>query len=61
MNLFNSEYKDIPSWDIGPPQKEFARLTESGRVLDIGCGTGENALCLAGLGSLNDSTYHCSN
>ncbi len=61
MNFFNYAYKDIPSWDIGRPQKECARLTESVRVLDIGCGTGENALCLARLGSLNDYTYHCSN
>ncbi len=54
MNFFNSAYKGIPPWDIGRPQKEFIRLVEegeiSGRVLDAGCGTGENALYLAGLG-----------
>jgi 2-polyprenyl-3-methyl-5-hydroxy-6-metoxy-1,4-benzoquinol methylase len=54
MNFFNSAYKDIPPWDIGRPQKEFIRLAEdgeiSGRVLDAGCGTGENALYLAHLG-----------
>ncbi len=54
MNFFNSVYKGIPPWDIGRPQKEFIRLAEdgeiSGRVLDVGCGTGENALYLAHLG-----------
>ncbi len=54
MNFFNSAYEGIPPWDIGRPQKEFIRLAEereiSGRVLDVGCGTGENALYLAHLG-----------
>ena len=54
MNFFNSAYSGIPPWDIGRPQKEFIRLAEegeiNGRVLDVGCGTGENALYLAGLG-----------
>ena len=54
MNLFNSAYESTPPWDIGRPQKEFIRLAEdgeiSGRVLDAGCGTGENALYLASLG-----------
>lgn len=54
MNFFNSAYEAIPPWDIGRPQKEFIRLADdgeiSGRVLDVGCGTGENALYLAGLG-----------
>lgn len=38
-------------WDIGRPQSAFVRLAErgllSGRVIDVGCGTGEHAL-LAG-------------
>jgi len=44
----------IPPWDIGRPQSEFVRLAAEGAirgsVLDVGCGTGENALHLAGLG-----------
>ncbi len=43
-----------PPWDIGRPQPAIVRLAErgaiSGAVLDVGCGTGENALYLAGLG-----------
>jgi len=54
QDFFNSIYKGIPPWDIGRPQKEIIRLAKdgeiSGRVLDVGCGTGENALYLAGLG-----------
>ncbi|HEY9246113.1 MAG TPA: methyltransferase domain-containing protein [Candidatus Methanoperedens sp.] len=54
MSFFNSAYEGIPPWDIGRPQKEFVRLAEdgeiSGRVLDAGCGTGENALYIASLG-----------
>ncbi len=52
---FEASYRsgDAP-WDIGGPQPEVVRLEESGRlvgsVLDIGCGTGENALYLAGRG-----------
>jgi SAM-dependent methyltransferase len=43
-----------PPWDIGHPQPAFLALARSGelrgRVLDIGCGTGEHALMAAGLG-----------
>jgi hypothetical protein len=42
---FDSAYEGVPPWDIGRPQKEFLRLVEdgeiSGKVLDVGCGTGE--------------------
>ncbi len=54
MNFFNSAYEGIPLWDIGRPQREVIRLADNGeirgRVLDVGCGTGENALYLASLG-----------
>lgn len=43
-----------PPWDIGRPQPVLVRLAEAGAiagsVLDVGCGTGENALYLAALG-----------
>jgi 2-polyprenyl-3-methyl-5-hydroxy-6-metoxy-1,4-benzoquinol methylase len=51
---FSSVYHDAPPWDIGRPQKEFVQLEEAGEivgsVLDVGCGTGENALFLAAQG-----------
>ncbi len=54
MGFFNAAYTGTPPWDIGRPQGEFVRLAEAGEikgsVLDVGCGTGENALFLAGLG-----------
>ncbi len=54
MDFFESAYEGTPPWDIGRPQKEFERLADDGeirgKVLDAGCGTGENALYLAGLG-----------
>lgn len=47
-------YASPPPWDIGQPQPAFAALAESGaitgRVLDIGCGTGEHTLMAAALG-----------
>jgi len=43
-----------PPWDIGRPQPAFRELADRGRlvgrVLDVGCGTGEHALMAAGLG-----------
>jgi cyclopropane fatty-acyl-phospholipid synthase-like methyltransferase len=44
-----------PAWDIGRPQPVFVRLAERdllvGRVLDSGCGTGENTLLAAAHGA----------
>ncbi|MCU1449880.1 MAG: Methyltransferase type 11 [Acidimicrobiales bacterium] len=41
-------------WDIGRPQPALAAVAErggfKGRVLDVGCGTGEHALLAASLG-----------
>lgn len=52
---FNESYSaGAPPWDIGRPQSAFVELARSGgligRVLDVGCGTGEHALLAASLG-----------
>jgi len=51
---FEAAYATRPPWDIGEPQPAFAALAADGRlrgrVLDVGCGTGEHALMAAGLG-----------
>lgn len=51
MEFFDEAYHGTPPWDIGRAQREFVRLEESGKisgdVLDVGCGTGDNALFLA--------------
>ncbi|MFE3316916.1 class I SAM-dependent methyltransferase [Nocardia sp. NPDC059195] len=52
---WNASYLDGPApWDIGAPQPAVVRLAEvggfSGPVLDVGCGTGDNALFIAARG-----------
>jgi SAM-dependent methyltransferase len=51
---FDAAYAGTPPWDIGRPQPDFARVATAGllrgRVLDVGCGTGEHALLAASLG-----------
>jgi cyclopropane fatty-acyl-phospholipid synthase-like methyltransferase len=47
-------YISPPPWDIGRPQPAFLALADQGairgRVLDVGCGTGEHVLMCAALG-----------
>lgn len=56
-----TDYYELPKapWDIGRPQRPFVEASERisaagqgrpARVLDIGCGTGDLAIYLAGLG-----------
>lgn len=53
---FEASYaSDVPPpWDIGRPQRAVTALADLGEfvgpVLDLGCGTGENAVYLASLG-----------
>lgn len=54
MTAFDIAYEGTPSWEIGRPQAAVLRAVEdgliAGRVLDLGCGTGENAIYLATCG-----------
>lgn len=52
---WDASYREGPApWDAGKPQPAVVRVASeggfSGPVLDVGCGTGENALHLASLG-----------
>jgi len=51
-NFWEDEYNKTPPWEVGHPQSAFVDLFSSnelvvGNLLDIGCGTGENAIFLA--------------
>src|SRR6478672_10894174 len=45
---FDEMYVGVPPWDIGRAQPEVVRLADASGfvepVIDVGCGTGENAL-----------------
>jgi SAM-dependent methyltransferase len=52
---WDASYRAGPApWDIGHPQPAIVRLASAGgfagAVLDVGCGTGENAFLVASLG-----------
>jgi SAM-dependent methyltransferase len=52
---FDLAYRSgVPPWDIGRPQPVLVRLVDegaiAGSVVDLGCGTGENAIYLASRG-----------
>ncbi len=51
-NTFESAYAGQAPWDIGKPQQALLEVAArvQGSILDVGCGTGENALYFAGLG-----------
>ena len=54
IKAFEEMYKGVPPWEIDGPQSEIVHLVDADEikspVLDVGCGTGENALYLAKLG-----------
>lgn len=53
-NPFDQMYRGTPPWEIGRPQGAVVDLERAGhlhgRVLDVGCGTGENAIFLTSRG-----------
>ena len=53
-SFFDVAYEGSPTWETGRPQAAVVDLEEAGEivggVLDVGCGTGDNALFLASRG-----------
>lgn len=49
---FENIYAGQPRWEIGRPQRVFLDAADriTGSILDVGCGTGENALFFASRG-----------
>jgi SAM-dependent methyltransferase len=49
---FESIYAGQPAWEIGRPQNEFIKNANrvTGSILDVGCGTGDNAIYFASQG-----------
>jgi cyclopropane fatty-acyl-phospholipid synthase-like methyltransferase len=51
VSFFDDAYRGTPPWDISRPQRAIVVLEDrgeiAGSVIDVGCGTGENALFLA--------------
>lgn len=49
---FEEKYAGKAPWDIGRPQRTFVEAADQlrGSILDVGCGTGENALFFASRG-----------
>ncbi len=52
MSDWGWAYRSSPPWAIGRPQPAFVELVRNGevrpgRVLDVGCGTGDNAIFLS--------------
>jgi cyclopropane fatty-acyl-phospholipid synthase-like methyltransferase len=52
-DFHDGRYATPPPWDIGRPQVAFRALADAGaikgKVLDVGCGTGEHVLMAAAL------------
>ena len=50
---FENAYKEKAPWDIPAPQPVFVEAADhiTGSILDVGCGTGENALFFAQRGN----------